>query len=132
MYGAATGLLLGGVTALVVDSNDRGDAIRWGIVLGTFGGFAYGVYKVSTNDDDMFYREPGKDRFGDLSAARNHLHLAELSRPPLSQAVDWTVASRPPVSYVGPWKMVTEGSTERVTTAPRLGAGGPDAHGPTE
>lgn len=55
LLGGLVGLVLGGVTALVVDSDDRDDAVRWGIVLGTFGGFAYGVYTVSTGADDDFF-----------------------------------------------------------------------------
>ncbi|MFN8549379.1 MAG: hypothetical protein U0527_15760 [Candidatus Eisenbacteria bacterium] len=47
LYGGATGLLLGAVIALVVDSDHRDDSVRWGIVLGTFGGCAYGIYDVS-------------------------------------------------------------------------------------
>jgi hypothetical protein len=32
--------------------------VRWGIVIGTFGGFAYGVYAVSRGDaDDDFFGE---------------------------------------------------------------------------
>lgn len=56
LFGGLVGLVLGGVTALVVDSDKRDDSVRWGIVLGTFGGFAYGVYSVTTGqeDDDFF------------------------------------------------------------------------------
>jgi len=55
LLGGLVGLVLGGVTALVVDSDDRDDAVRWGIVIGTFGGFGYGVYTVSTGGDDDFF-----------------------------------------------------------------------------
>ncbi|MFN0151356.1 MAG: hypothetical protein ACKVU1_11695 [bacterium] len=51
IYGALTGLLLGGVVALVSDEDSRDDAIRWGVVIGTFGGVAYGIYDVSKGDD---------------------------------------------------------------------------------
>jgi len=54
VYGALTGLLLGGVVALVSDEDSRGDAIRWGVVIGTFGGVAYGIYEVSTGGDNAF------------------------------------------------------------------------------
>lgn len=54
VYGALTGLLLGGVVALVSDEDSRGDAIRWGVVIGTFGGVAYGIYELSTGDDQAF------------------------------------------------------------------------------
>jgi hypothetical protein len=83
LFGGLVGLVLGGVTALVVDSDKRDDSVRWGIVLGTFGGFAYGVYSVTTgqDDDDFFgslgdesaqpFQRPlpgveGHDRFADL------------------------------------------------------------------
>jgi hypothetical protein len=46
LYGGAAGLLLGGVLMLVVDENSRDDTLRWGVVLGTFSGFGYGVYEV--------------------------------------------------------------------------------------
>lgn len=47
LYGAAAGALLGGVLMLVVDKDNRDDTLRWGIVLGTFSGFAYGIYETS-------------------------------------------------------------------------------------
>ncbi len=51
IYGALTGLLLGGVVALVSDKDSRDDAVRWGVVIGTFGGVMYGIYDVSKGDD---------------------------------------------------------------------------------
>jgi len=57
LYGGATGLLLGAVIALVVDSDHRDDSVRWGIVLGTFGGCAYGIYDVSQDGFSAFPRE---------------------------------------------------------------------------
>ena len=47
LYGAATGLLLGGVLALVVDADSRDDSIRWGVVVGTFAGCAFGIWQVA-------------------------------------------------------------------------------------
>lgn len=46
VYGAASGLLLGGATALIVRQDQRWGAIRWGVALGTFGGFFYGLYDL--------------------------------------------------------------------------------------
>lgn len=43
LYGALLGGLLGTCVALVVESDHRDDAIRWGIAGGAFGGFLYGV-----------------------------------------------------------------------------------------
>ncbi|MEZ4648926.1 MAG: hypothetical protein R3E97_09115 [Candidatus Eisenbacteria bacterium] len=56
VYGGLLGLLLGGAVAIVVDDN-RDEPIRWGLVLGMFGGFAYGIYSASTGRDDFFMRE---------------------------------------------------------------------------
>jgi hypothetical protein len=51
VYGGATGLLLGGVLALVLPSEKRDDAIRWGVVVGTFAGFGYGLYESQGPQD---------------------------------------------------------------------------------
>jgi len=53
LYGGAAGLLLGGVLTLVVDKDNRDDALRWGIVVGTFAGFAYGVYEIRGGSDEF-------------------------------------------------------------------------------
>ncbi len=47
LYGGATGVLLGLALTLVVDE-DKGDILKWSFVGGTFGGFLYGIYHVST------------------------------------------------------------------------------------
>jgi hypothetical protein len=56
LYGGATGLLLGGVLTLVVDSHHRDDVLRWGVVVGTFAGFGYGVYEVSHGAEEFSFR----------------------------------------------------------------------------
>lgn len=56
VYGGATGLLLGGVLTLVVPSENRDDMVRWGLVIGTFGGFGYGLYEVSGQKDGFSER----------------------------------------------------------------------------
>ncbi len=61
LYGGALGLLLGGAVALVKDK-DRDDALRWGLVIGVFGGFAWGVYSVSSGRDD-FFDQAGRTTF---------------------------------------------------------------------
>ena len=53
VFGAAAGLLLGGVLMLVVHEGHRGDVVRWGVVVGTFGGFGYGIYEVSRDKDEF-------------------------------------------------------------------------------
>jgi hypothetical protein len=52
LYGALTGLVLGGTLTLVVDEEKRDDVVRWGVVIGTFGGFGYGLYAASSGDGD--------------------------------------------------------------------------------
>jgi hypothetical protein len=54
IYGGATGLLVGGVLTLVVKDDNRDDVVRWGVVIGTFGGLAYGLYDVSKQKEDGF------------------------------------------------------------------------------
>ena len=53
LYGGAAGLLLGGVAALVVNRDDRDNAMRWGVVVGTFSGFAYGLYDVTRHQNGL-------------------------------------------------------------------------------
>jgi hypothetical protein len=53
VYGGATGLLLGGVLTLVVPADSRGDVVRWGVVVGAFAGFGYGVYEARGQDDEF-------------------------------------------------------------------------------
>jgi hypothetical protein len=47
LYGAGAGLLLGAAIE-VADDDDSGEAVKWGFVAGTFFGFGYGLYHVST------------------------------------------------------------------------------------
>ena len=47
LWGALAGLALGGATALLVDDNQE-DIIKWFFAGGTFFGFGYGLYHVST------------------------------------------------------------------------------------
>lgn len=62
LIGGATGLILGGTLTLVVDDQDRSEVVRWGVVIGTFGGFGFGVWRAT--------RGEGEDLFGDASAPR--------------------------------------------------------------
>lgn len=63
VYGGLLGLLLGSAVAIVVEE-DRDEPIRWGLVIGVFGGFAYGVYAASTGRDDFFLREGSSPETG--------------------------------------------------------------------
>lgn len=65
VYGGATGLLLGGVLALVVPSENRDDVVRWGVVIGTFAGFGYG----------LFEGQGEKDGFSELVRSRAEARL---------------------------------------------------------
>ena len=47
LYGGATGVILGLALTLVVDEPTE-DILKWSFVGGTFGGFLYGIYHVST------------------------------------------------------------------------------------
>jgi len=47
LWGGLAGLVLGGATALVVDDNEE-EIVKWFFVGGTFFGFGYGLYHVST------------------------------------------------------------------------------------
>jgi hypothetical protein len=48
-WGSVTGLLIGGAIALVVEDN-KGDQVKWGFVVGTIGGCAFGFYHVFTRE----------------------------------------------------------------------------------
>jgi hypothetical protein len=50
IYGAGAGTLLG-LAVAVADDDDDSEPIRWGFVAGTFFGFAYGIYHVSTRPE---------------------------------------------------------------------------------
>jgi hypothetical protein len=62
IYGALLGGILGLASALVVRDGYEDDAVRWGIVLGAFGGFAYGV------------ATPEEDEWDDLSLQTRNRH----------------------------------------------------------
>ena len=48
LYGGLTGLMLGGALAVANNGHDAGNYLRWGFAGGTFFGFAYGLYHVSS------------------------------------------------------------------------------------
>jgi hypothetical protein len=48
-WGAVTGLLIGGAIAVAVDEN-KSDQVKWGFVIGTIGGCAFGFYHVMTRE----------------------------------------------------------------------------------
>ncbi len=78
VYGGATGLLLGGVLTLVVPSESRDDMVRWGVVLGTFAGFGYGLYEARGQKDGFSERVQARAdaRFQTRLAARDVAGIA--------------------------------------------------------
>jgi hypothetical protein len=79
LLGGVTGLVLGGAVGLVTDEDHRGDVVRWGFVIGTFGGFAMGVNLAARGDEDLFEiaadlgpRADGTDRRAAAPTVRRH------------------------------------------------------------
>lgn len=58
LYGGAAGALLG-LAVAVADDDENSEPIRWGFVAGTFFGFAYGIYHVSTRPEPRALLEHG-------------------------------------------------------------------------
>lgn len=118
-YGLACGLVLGGVLTLVVDKDDRGDVLRWGVVIGTFSGFSYGVYTAS-RDSGLFSAQPGADEArpslladgafagsfvpeGTLAIPGGTRHAGQRLHQIGGWAEDWTeAADRPTPASTGP------------------------------
>jgi hypothetical protein len=48
IYGGLTGLVLGGAIAWARDGDNGYNIVRWGFVAGSFFGFGYGLYHVSS------------------------------------------------------------------------------------
>lgn len=70
LLGGVTGLVLGGAVGLVTDEDHRGDVVRWGFVLGTFGGFAMGVNLAARGDEGLFEIAAGPQPRADRAALR--------------------------------------------------------------
>jgi hypothetical protein len=58
LYGGGAGTLLG-LAIAVADDGDSSEPVRWGFVVGTFFGFAYGIYHVSTRPEPHALLEHG-------------------------------------------------------------------------
>ncbi len=55
LLGAVTGLILGGTLTLVIDDDSKkAETVRWGVVIGTFAGFGFGIYHASRGEADLF------------------------------------------------------------------------------
>jgi len=62
LLGGATGMILGGTLTLVVDEDQRGEVVRWGVVIGTFAGFALGTALALRGDEDLLSAAPTPKR----------------------------------------------------------------------
>jgi len=51
LYGAGTGLALGGAYALVNDDDDTGDILRWGVATGAAAGLLIGLVHIATRSE---------------------------------------------------------------------------------
>ena len=87
LYGAMTGLVLGGVLTLVVDDEDRDDVVRWGVVIGTFGGFGFGIYEATRNDDLLSGPSRGEDGPAEIVRADWEAPLVSRLDPSLNRLV---------------------------------------------
>ena len=104
LYGGAAGLLLGGVLMLVVDKDSRDDTLRWGAVIGTFAGFAYGVYDSrsgSSSYSDLYLRSLPREIDGAAPRTRNATFAAWADSMKMAQQSGSALAAalvRPPSS----------------------------------
>jgi hypothetical protein len=80
-----TGLVLGGVLTLVVDDEDRDDVVRWGVVIGTFGGFGFGIYEATRNDDLLSGPSRGEDGPAEIVCADWEAPLVSRLDPSLNR-----------------------------------------------
>ncbi len=69
-WGATAGTLIG-LAITVADKGDSGEPVRWGFVLGTFGGLAAGIYFVAQRPQPSSLLELKRDGFapGDPATA---------------------------------------------------------------
>jgi hypothetical protein len=58
LLGSVTGLVLGGTLSLVAGEDHQGDVVRWGVVVGTFGGFALGAGLALRGEEELFSAAP--------------------------------------------------------------------------
>lgn len=110
IYGGATGLLLGGVLTLVVNADNRGDVVRWGVVAGTFVGFGYGLYDARGTKDE--FSELVRNR----ADARRQSRHAEGSEAGIASGR----AAATPGGEIPAWRVTSSGSTPN---SPRLEVG---------
>lgn len=64
-YGALGGLLVGSAIALLADD---GEPVKWGFVIGTFGGLVYGVSHVNHSTASLMEVRDGHFATGGLAA----------------------------------------------------------------
>lgn len=70
-WGALGGLLVGGAISLAAHGDDNGEALRWGIVAGTFAGLGYGIWHVSSRAQPraMLELDAGRARLSPMPLA---------------------------------------------------------------
>jgi len=103
LLGGVVGLVLGGTLTLVVDEDKRSETVRWGVVIGTFGGFGFGLWHATYPDNELFggtddefgALEPTSPHFSDLMDAANaeRTEIADLAAGDALQSYrgDWAV-----------------------------------------
>jgi hypothetical protein len=94
LLGGAVGTILGGSVTLVVHEDARADAVRWGAVIGTFGGFTIGVLLALQGEEDLFGTAPiesSMPRAGAPAAQRgaSPMALASAGEGRMGPAAGW-------------------------------------------
>jgi hypothetical protein len=82
IYGGLAGLVLGSALALALPHDDNADTVRWSFVGGTFFGFGYGIYDVSTRPQPHAALEHGPRGWA-LALPEPTLVLAERAPLPM-------------------------------------------------
>ena len=117
IYGALLGSLLGLATSLVVRDGYKDDAVRWGIVLGAFGGFVYGVTEQEEDDLDLLSARPPAALPLCLERSRSRMPGTFFGAPSPGRGKD---------GYGGQQE---EGGCEEALAGGRLGEGGQEREG---
>jgi hypothetical protein len=65
VLGAAAGLVVGGAIALLADD---GEPVKWGFVLGTFGGLGYGLYNTNKSTASLLELRDGRLGTGGMAS----------------------------------------------------------------
>ena len=96
LLGGVTGLVLGGAVSLVTEKDHRSDVVRWGFVIGTFGGFAMGVNLAVRGHEGLFEAAARHAPHGDCARVRAAAPPTRWHAPPAGPA------SFTPIAAVAP------------------------------